>query len=52
METEDAGTFEAGALAALDHIADAHPELEDVTMEAAEYIGKLIDEKRDLGELR
>lgn len=49
---EDAGTFEAGALEALEHINELRPDLEDVTMQVAEYIGQLINERRELGELR
>jgi hypothetical protein len=46
----DAESFEAGALAALEHITDERPDLEDVTMRAAEKIGadvlKLADQPR------
>jgi len=40
--------YERGALAALDHITDERPDLEDVTMRAAEKIGADIEAmKRD-----
>jgi len=38
-----AQAFEDGALAALDHITDERPDLEDVTDRAAEKIGADVD---------
>lgn len=50
LSEHDAESFEAGALAALEHITDERPDLEAVTMRAAEKIGadvlKLADRQR------
>jgi hypothetical protein len=47
MSPEYAEAFEAGALAALDYITDERPDLEDVTMRAAEKIGATITAQAD-----
>lgn len=41
--------FEAGALAALEYVTDERPDLEDVTMRAAEKVGQLIEKMQKAG---
>jgi hypothetical protein len=47
VSPEYAEAFEAGALAALDYVTDERPDLEDVTMRAAEKVGRDIAEQLD-----